>query len=130
MKVCGINLSYCGIKNDLPEIKTDQRFFCNRDTKFNRFLQSFTKSTEINYCILSVAIFYSTNSKKNNVFGQYLSVNPLKLDTERTLNAHKMFGRRPGRQVIVLYVQVGREIEGIQISQTTSVLERVVIESP
>lgn len=41
-----------------------------------------------------------------------------------------MFGRRPGRQVIVLYVQVGREIEGIQISETTSVLERVVIESP
>ena len=41
-----------------------------------------------------------------------------------------MFGSRPGRQVNVLYAQLGREIEGIQISEITSVLGRVVLESP
>ena len=95
---------------------------------FYRVLQNQLKSTIVYY--KSQFFTVQIAKKKNNVFGQYLSVNLLKLDTERTLNVHKMFGRRPGRQVIVLYVQVGREIEGIQISETTSVLERVVIESP
>ena len=95
---------------------------------FYRVLQNQLKSTIVYY--KSQFFTVQIAKKKNNVFGQYLSVNLLKLDTERTLNVHKMFGRRPGRQVIVLYVQVGREIEGIQISEITSVLERVVIESP
>ena len=95
---------------------------------FYRVLQNQLKSTIVYY--KSQFFTVQIAKKKNNVFGQYLSVNLLKLDTERTLNVHKMFGRRPGRQVIVLCVQVGREIEGIQISETTSVLERVVIESP
>ena len=82
-------------------------------TDFYRVLQNQLKSAIVYY---KSQFFTVQIAKKNNVFGQYLSVNLLKLDTERTLNVHKMFGRRPGRQVIVLYVQVGREIEGIQIS--------------
>ena len=81
-------------------------------TDFYRVLQNQLKSTIVYY----KSQFFTVQIAKKNVFGQYLSVNLLKLDTERTLNVHKMFGRRPGRQVIVLYVQVGREIEGIQIS--------------